>query len=93
MSTDAMISINELNLEYYKAQKEKQDAVIGGSYRYPGSGRKFVLKEIRPFSNVFECGHWCTDNVFADLARIRTSTEIGSIQLSLFDPGVANGNQ
>lgn len=88
MNTDAMISINELNLEYYKAQKEKQDAEIGGSYRYPGSGRKFVLKEIRPFSYVFECGHWCTDNVFVDMIRIPCETTLSG-QLDLFGIGGA----
>ena len=67
--------------------------VIGASYRYPGSDRVFILTEIRRFSFVFECGHWCTDNVFADLIRVPTSSGLGSFQLSLFDQGVTNGNQ
>jgi|GEM_PF-6469614 len=52
--------------------------MIGNTYKYHGSKNTFVLKEIRPFSYKFECGHWCTDNVFKDLVCVK------GIQLGLF---------
>lgn len=43
--------------------------VIGATYMYYGSDKKFVLKEIGSFTFLFECGHWCTDCVFEDLIQ------------------------
>jgi len=51
----------------------------GQKYVYPNSNTIFVVKEVRQHSVVFECGHWCTDNVFVDLISVTSS-----YQLSLF---------
>lgn len=48
---------------------------IGNKYRYPDDTQIFVVKSFNGFSYKFECGHWCTDNVFKDL--INTSDQIG----------------
>jgi hypothetical protein len=40
-------------------------------YRYYKSKRIFILKETDGFIYRFECGHWCTDNVFIDLYNIK----------------------
>ena len=44
--------------------------ILGGIYHYPADNKKFTVKEIRKFTVIFECGHWCTDNVFKDLILI-----------------------
>ena len=54
-------------------------AKIGRTYRYP-SGLEFRVSEVRRFVVVFECGHWCTDNVFRDLVLVIPA----GTQLSLF---------
>jgi len=43
--------------------------VIGRPYKYPNSNKHFILKSVSEngFIFYFECGHWCTDSVFADL--------------------------
>lgn len=46
---------------------------IGEYYQYTNSKQKFKLKEKRFSVFVFECGHWCTDNVFLDLIRVKTN--------------------
>ena len=59
--------------------------MIGQTYRYPNSRQIFKLIEIDGYKYKFECGHWCTDCVFADL--INTSTNIPNYlntQLPLF---------
>jgi hypothetical protein len=44
--------------------------MIGAKYKYYNSDKIFILKEIRDYIYVFECGHWCTDNVFPDLIQL-----------------------
>ena len=44
--------------------------ILGGIYHYPADNKKFTVKEIRKFTVIFECGHWCTDSVFRDLILI-----------------------
>ena len=44
--------------------------MIGDAYTYPNQNQKFVLKETNGYSFKFECGHWCTDNVFIDLIPV-----------------------
>lgn len=42
-------------------------------YKYPNSKRIFILDRIEKNGNAyFKCGHWCTDNVFADLIDLST---------------------
>ncbi len=41
--------------------------MVGVIYKYYGMEQEFKLKEIRGVIYYFECGHWCTDNVFIDL--------------------------
>lgn len=53
---------------------------IGNVYKYPNSKRKFKLTNTNGFVFHFECGHWCTDNVFMDLICITPAK-----QLKLFD--------
>jgi hypothetical protein len=48
---------------------------IGQEYRYPLGRRKFKLKETNGFVFLFECGHWCTDNVFVDLINVKTKIQ------------------
>lgn len=45
---------------------------IGEYYQYRPDGQKFKLKSFNGFKFTFECGHWCTDSVFADLLRVKT---------------------
>lgn len=58
---------------------------IGRNYRYPGSGRKFKLKEVRGFIFEFHCGHFVTDCVFLDLIDCETGVQVvENNQLELF---------
>ena len=58
---------------------------IGELYRYPNSKKMFKLKETSGMIFKFECGHWCTDTVFADLIRVKTSVQVcDDVQLELF---------
>lgn len=58
---------------------------IGEFYHYPGYKKKFKLVEKRNFIFLFECGHWCTDNVFKDLIRSKTKIPVyKDLQLELF---------
>ncbi len=49
---------------------------IGEDYRYYSGKKKYKLKEVSE-SGIFkfECGHWCTDNVFWDLVRCSTGKQ------------------
>lgn len=40
--------------------------IVGEKYFYRGDSKKqiFILKEHTEYVFRFECGHWCTDNVF-----------------------------
>jgi len=49
---------------------------IGEYYKYPNSKDKFKLIESRGFTFRFECGHWCTDNVFVGLIRCKTNIQV-----------------
>lgn len=49
---------------------------IGEHYRYANGRQKFRLKSVNGFVFRFECGHWCTDNVFMDLIRMKTNTQV-----------------
>jgi hypothetical protein len=58
---------------------------IGEYYTYPGSKRRFKLVEVDGYRFKFECGHWCTDNVFLDLVRVKTGIQVfEDNQLNLF---------
>ncbi len=65
--------------------KRKQMNKIGNRYRYPELDQIFVVKSFNGFSYKFECGHWCTDNVFFDLINVDTGQRscVG-MQLTLF---------
>ena len=41
-------------------------------YRYPNSNKVYRLVSVTGFIYRFACGHWCTDNVFADLINVKT---------------------
>ncbi len=45
---------------------------LGEFYKYSKHGKKFKLIEKCSFIFKFECGHWCTGNVFTDLIRCKT---------------------
>lgn len=45
-------------------------------YRYPCSREKFKLIEVNGWVYHFEGGHWCTDNVFMDLIRVKTGVQV-----------------
>lgn len=49
--------------------------MIGRAYKYPYGKRKLILKEVVGFIYYFECGHWCTDNVFEDLIDCHTGIQ------------------
>lgn len=49
---------------------------IGNVYKYPSSKKKFKLVETNGFVFHFECGHWCTDNVFMDLICITPAKQL-----------------
>ncbi|MBE4949928.1 hypothetical protein [Chryseobacterium culicis] len=53
---------------------------IGEFYHYPANDKKFKLVEKRKLTFIFECGHWCTDNVFVDLIICKSASKY--IQLS-----------
>lgn len=55
-------------------------------YKYPKSDKIFVLKNVAPNGNVyFQCGHWCTNNVFVDLIDLDTGfSKRNNPQKSLF---------
>jgi hypothetical protein len=58
---------------------------IGEYYRYPGTRKRFKLTETSGMIFRFECGHWCTDNVFIDLIRVKTNIQVSEdIQEELF---------
>lgn len=58
---------------------------IGEHYYYPGSKTLFKLIKAKGFIFHFECGHWCTDSVFADLIRKKTNIQVyKDLQLELF---------
>jgi hypothetical protein len=44
--------------------------MIGRRFRYPSDERVFTVCEVRTHSIRFDCGHWCTDNVFRDLIPV-----------------------
>ena len=48
-----------------------QPSLIGRRFRYYGSDEIFTVSQVRRFSVVFACGHWCTDTVFADLIPVQ----------------------
>ena len=48
---------------------------IGEKYKYPNSRKIFILKYVTNNMFYFECGHWCTDNVFLDLIRLKTKSQ------------------
>lgn len=48
---------------------------IGETYHYPNDKKQFKLKETNGFIFKFECGHWCTDNVFLDLINSKTKIQ------------------
>lgn len=58
---------------------------LGEYYRYPNSTNKFKLKAFNGRAFSFECGHWCTDNVFIDLIRVKTGKQVyKDLQTELF---------
>jgi len=65
-----------------RIDKRTLSYTIGGAYRYHGGNREFILQEVIHEGTVFrfECGHWCTDNVFVDLIQINHKSK----QLELF---------
>jgi len=50
--------------------------MVGCCYRYRNSKIIYKLKEIDGYKYIFECGHWCTDNVFVDLILVNNQIEI-----------------
>lgn len=54
---------------------------IGALYRYPetnaNSNNTYKLTDYFPKRGIFlfECGHWCTDNVFIDLKIVHDKTD------------------
>jgi hypothetical protein len=51
-------------------------AVIGELYKYPKGGNSYKLISITGFVYRFDCGHWVTGNVFADLVRVKTGIQV-----------------
>ena len=49
---------------------------IGEYYSYPKSKKRFKLTEKNGYIFLFDCGHWCTDNVFIDLIRVKTGIQV-----------------
>lgn len=45
--------------------------MIGKKYKYYNSDKIFTLIKTNGFIYYFECGHWCTDNVFIDLIDLQ----------------------
>ena len=48
---------------------------IGSTYHYPNSKKQFKLISTDTYIFKFECGHWCTDNVFCDLINSKTKIQ------------------
>lgn len=52
---------------------------IGKEYHYPNDNKIFKLKKvsdgIQP-NFYFECGHWCTFNVFIDLLPVKKQLKL-----------------
>ena len=58
---------------------------IGEYYKYPGSSKRFKLKEVDNDIFRFFCGHWCTDCIFQDLIRVKTGIPVNEdLQMELF---------
>lgn len=59
---------------------------IGEYYKYPGSSKTFKLINVKDnWRFDFEEGHWCTDNVFVDLIRVKTGMPVNEdLQMELF---------
>jgi hypothetical protein len=61
---------------------------IGEKFRYPTSDKIVKLKSVTQNSMIFECGHWCTDNVFIDMYRLKNGKQVSDhkiyTQLTLF---------
>jgi len=47
---------------------------IGEYYQYPCNQQKFKLSKVINSIFHFECGHWCTDNVFIELLQVEKTT-------------------
>lgn len=59
--------------------------IIGAKYNYPNSKKIFTLKKVTGYIFHFDCGHWCTDNVFLDLINSKTKVQnYMNNQLELF---------
>lgn len=53
--------------------------MIGMEFTYPKRRKRFKLKEISETGiYFFECGHWCTDNVFKDLKMVKPQLQLFS---------------
>ena len=51
---------------------------IGETYKYANYHETFILKNVSTTGNAyFECGHWCTDNVFVDLINVNQNRRVG----------------
>lgn len=60
-------------------------AHIGENYKYPNSRNLLKLIKVIGLKYLFECGHWCTDNVFIDLIRVSNGVQVcNEKQLQLF---------
>lgn len=58
---------------------------IGEYYKHIGQDQQFKLTETNGVIFRFECGHWCTDNVFEDMVRVRTGLQVfEDTQIELF---------
>lgn len=49
---------------------------IGEKFRSKKGGKIFKLESFGGFSFKFECGHWCTDNVFYYMEHIRLDCQV-----------------
>jgi hypothetical protein len=57
---------------------------LGETYKYSAdTTRHYKLIKVMGFRYVFECGHWCTDNVFCDLIRVKTGVPNWQLQYQL----------
>lgn len=45
--------------------------MIGKKYKYYNSDKILTLIKTNGYIYYFECGHWCTDNVFIDLIDLQ----------------------
>ena len=63
----------------------EQKHFIGEFYRYPNSQKEYKLLKKDRYTYIFDCGHRVTDNVFADLIRVRTNKQVYlDTQLEMF---------